>query len=233
MTSTWGNHSSSTPHTQSIAHSNSITDTGYTARSHSLSFGSTSYTTVPDRLEGSLSVLRKAAAEARASLDSKNTVVDIPDGVIKASQVAMLLSNSGGSVGPYYNWGTFSMNLHGNHAVSGGHSSHASSGSLSNTKLSKIASWSGHSNTAGGSAHGNTSGTDFQGEVAAKVTRPESSYAVETGTKALRSQALAILAILNKGKATSTLPTFGNWSITGTNKHYYSVDHSQWGNHSN
>lgn len=188
---------------------------------------------MPDKLEGSLSVLRNAAAEARASLDSKNTVVDVPDGVIKASQVATILSNSGGSCGPYYNWGTFNMNLHGNHAVTGGHSSHASSGSLSNTKLSKITSWTGHSNTTGGSAHGNTSGTDFQSAVQAQVTRPESSYPVTAGTSALKSQAVAILAILNRGKASSSLATFGNWSISGTNKYYYSVDHSQWGNHSN
>jgi len=233
MTSTWGNHSSSTPHTQSIAHSNSITNTGYTARSHSLSFGSTSYTTMPDKLEGSLSVLRNAAAEARASLDTKNTVVDVPDGLIRASQVATILSNSGGSCGPYYNWGSFNMNLHGNHAVSGGHSSHASSGSLSNTKLSKITSWSGHSNTGGGSAHGNTSGTDFQTAVQEKVSRPSSSYTVSAGTSALKSQANAILAILNNGKATSSLASFGSWSITGTNKYYYNPDHSQWGNHSN
>lgn len=223
MTSTWGNWGNYSVYGQSFAHSNSPAEGSWARQNHSLSWGSTSVRTMPDTLAGSLTAFRNAIAEVRASLQETESEETLNDGLIYASQVAKILNNAKGSVGPYYQYGTIVFSVHSNHSVSGGHSNHTNT-SYSNNKDSAPYSNSGHSNTSG--ASWTYSSEDMQEQVLAKISNPISSYATPSG-KAFKSQANALLAILNGAKAISnTFNSFGTRSFSGDNKYSQTDNYS-------
>ena len=223
MTSTWGNWGNYAVYGQSYAHSNSPAEGSWTRQSHSLSWGSTSVTTMPDTLAGSLAAYKRAIAEVRASLEETGTEGPLNEGLILASQVPVILNNAKGTVGPYYQYGTLEIGVHANHSVSGGHSSHANA-RYNNTKASAPYANSGHANTTG--ASWTYSSSDMQAQALAKTSNPISSYATPSG-KAMKSQANAILAILNGAKMVgNTLKSFGTRSFVGDNRYYYATNHS-------
>lgn len=230
MTSTWGNWGNYAVYGQSYKHSNSLIDMDYTLKEHSLSWGSTSKTSIPDTLSGSLTAFREAIAEVRASLDAVGTETTLSDGPLYASQVQTILNNAKGTVGPYYQYGTLIFNVYTEHSVSGGHTNHAQTTDR-NDKNSAPNNRSVHSNTTGASWTRDTSA--FRNVALAKTNNPISSYSTPSG-KAMKSQANAILAILNGAKAVeNTMPSFGSRSVTARNVYQYDSNHGNHNSHSN
>lgn len=230
MTSTWGNWGNYAVYGQSYTHTNSQESASWTKKDHSLSWGSTSITSIPDTLAGSLSAFRNAIAQVRMSLDSTDSQSSLVDGFIYASQVQTMLNNAKGTVGPYYQNGTISFNVHGNHSVTGGHSNHSNT-SRSNGKGSAPHLDSAHSNSDGASW---TVSSEGMQDAALEITsNPIDSYATPQGI-VLKSQANAILAILNGAMVTeNSMPSFGTRSFGGTNTYSYSENHGNHNSHSN
>lgn len=229
MTSTWGNWGNYAVYGQSYGHTNSQGAASWTRQSHSLSWGSTSVSNIPDTLAGSLTAFRTAIAEVRASLQETGTETELTDGLIFASQVPVILSNVKGTVGPYYQYGTIKFNVHGNHSVTGGHSNHTNTTDI-NGKGAVPVSKSAHANTTG--ASWTVTSSDMQVAALVKTNNPISSYATPSG-KALKSQANAILAILNGAKViANTLNSFGTRTFDGSNTYYFTSDHSNHSSHS-
>lgn len=229
MTSTWGNWGNYGVYGQSFGHTNSQPSGSWTRQSHSLSWGTTSKKTMPDRLEGSLAYFKAAIKEVRDSLDAPASESALNEGYIYASQVQTILNNAKGTVGPYYQYGTVQFNTHANHSVTGGHSSHSNTNNT-NAKTAAPVSKTVHANTTGASWQ--VTSSDMQSAALAKTSNPITSYATPSG-KAMKSQAVAILNILNGAKAvTNSLASFGTRSFSGNNNYYYTQNHSSHSNYS-
>ena len=208
-------HSSSSPHSSS--HSNTTSIPSFSAKSHSVSVGSTFRTSIPSNEQDALKQITNAVNDVRRAMHSPSKTSDasVPASWTQANMNTLLSYTEGTTYPAKYQWGTSSINI----ASSG--SGHGNS-SLTNNSLSPLGSQSYHSNSAAASYHCNDTVTR-----AAAVSAKTDSYSNGNVGSFSTTNATTIINALNGRMLQQTsIPSFGTYTASGHNNHGNHTSHS-------